>query len=480
MNKWIHIIGISGVATSAVAVMFKNLGWKVTGSDKAFFPPASEYLQANSIEILVGFKEEHLYDAKGDLPDLVIYQGMKGENNPEITFAREKGLKLTTYAESLVEYIIHPEQSIVVAGTYGKTTITAAITKMLLQADKKISYMFGGVPQDMPFNALGKDVETQYSVIEGDEYMISLDQPTSKFFLYKAKYLVLNAISWEHLDLFKTEDEYIANFRKLVKTLPVDGFIVANANDKNVVNVVSQSPCKVIYYSINEKDALIEPEWLLVKDSKPLPCFMRKMTADKPLEIVPYERKIIGEFNEENLLAAAVLVSELGVKKERIQEAIREFKGVRRRLEVRAEFKNLMIVDDLGSSPPKANGTIKAIREDYPLAKIVAVLEPNAGNRVNSALPLFKGIFDQIEELIIPRFSRLPKSATLSRFDEQGLLAVMKEDGVNAQLIIDDDQLVNALIDFYRKFQDQQVIILFMSSHSLRGMIENLIAQVQE
>jgi len=185
MNKWIHIIGVSGTATSALAVMFKNMGWKVTGSDKAFFPPASSYAKGNGIEIKIGFNEGHLYDDKGQNPDLIMYQGMKGENNPEILKSRELGLKMYTYPELLQVNVLCPN-SIVITGTYGKTTITSALVDMFENAKLKISYMYAGIPVGKKYNAKAKDKSTEYSILEGDEYIISLKDKRSKFELYSS------------------------------------------------------------------------------------------------------------------------------------------------------------------------------------------------------------------------------------------------------------------------------------------------------
>jgi UDP-N-acetylmuramate: L-alanyl-gamma-D-glutamyl-meso-diaminopimelate ligase len=478
MNKWIHIVGIAGVATSALAVMFKNKGWTVTGSDKAFFPPSSTYLTDNGIKIMVGFDESHLYDAKGDLPDLVMYQGMKGENNPEIALARKLELKMDTFSQILNDYIIVPNNSIMVVGTYGKTTITAALVSMFINAGVNISYMFGGTPINMKANAAGKEFDTKYSIIEGDEYIVSTEKPTSKFFEFPAKYLIINSMEWEHLDIFKTEQDYIDNFAKLIEKMPSDGLIIANSRNENIVNITSKAKCKVIYYSYDDLNSKITPMWTLVKSSKPLPCFMRRDDGEKKFDLIPYEKAIIGGFNEENLLAASALAYELGIKKERIQESIRNFDGIKRRLEVRFKNDYLYVIDDLGSSPPKAQGGINAIRDDFPNAKLLIVFEPNAGNRVNAALPLFDKAFDSVDELLISRFTRLPLVKDLERFDENDFYQHMK-DKIIVNKFDSDSQMVEYIEKYVKNNKDELNIVLFLSSHNLRGMVEDLIKKFQ-
>ncbi len=469
-TKWVHIIGIAGTATSAVAVMFKDLGWKVTGSDKGFFPPVSTYLEHNRIKIMPGFKAERLTE-DGKHPDLVIVQGTKAAN-PEIAVAQKLLLTVKTYPEILQEYVLAPE-SIVVAGTYGKTTITAALVKMFLQARTDISYMVGGICVDLERSAVARTEQTKFSILEGDEYIISGEDRRSKFFLYKPKTLVLNALFWEHADVFKTESEYLDNFKKLIASLPEEGLLVANANNKNVVELAKLAPCRVVYYSAEKDKAETVPDWFLNNETMPLATMIRTPKGQTPAEIIPYEKQIIGDFNEENLLAAAVTASELGVKKERIQEAIKLFHGVKRRMEIIYAKDKVMVVDDFGSSPPKAKGTLAALRKDYPAAEIVAVFEPNTGNRVTEALPLYDTAFTDASEVVLGKFTQLPK-IDLERPDEQAIAGRINAAGTKTVYIPED----NALHEYLKQKTIQQnqdmLIICFMGSHSFRGMITEL------
>ncbi len=472
LPNWIHVIGICGVVTSGLSVMFKYRGVKVTGSDKGFFPPVSEYLQKYDIPIAIGYKSERLTDEDGNHPDLVIAQGLKGENNPEYQEALNLGIPIKTFPEILSEYVISDE-SIVIAGTYGKTTITSAVLEIFNKARIEVSYMFGGITPSMSETAKAKDKNTKFSVVEGDEYLTSLTDTTSKFFYYKPKYLLINSCQWEHPDLFPTEQSYIDNFKKLVKTLPEDGLLIANANDTNVVEVTKVAKCKIIFYSAENEKAVVEPLWYLEKISKPLPTFVRMDKEISSLEIIPYERKIIGEFNEENLLASAVLTYELGVRKERIQEAIEDFKGIKRRLEIKHEGNNFLVIDDFGSSPPKAKGSIKALREDYPKSEIYVVFEPNTGNRTEASIPTYREAFSEVNGIIFPRFTKLPKTA-LHRLNETELAEKLKQYYSNITVINDDDILVKVLIKQLELGTDRHKIVVFMGSHGFRGMIDRL------
>ncbi len=470
--NWVHIIGICGVVTSGLAVMFKYEGSKVTGSDKGFFPPISKFLEKYDIPIGIGYKANRLTDEDGKHPELVIIQGLKSDKNIEYQEAKRLGLTIKTFPEILAEYVIANE-SIVVAGTYGKTTISAVLVDIMKNANIDISYMYGGLNVNMDQTIMAKKDNTKFSIVEGDEYMTSLEDTSSKFFHYKTKYLILHSCQWEHPDMFPTEQLYVENFRNYVRKIPNDGIIVANANDKNVVDVVKDASCRVIYYSANKLNAFALPDWYLEKSSKPLPTFIRFKDDPSNLEIIPYERKIIGEFNEENFLAGSVMAYELGVKKEYIQDTISEFKGIKRRLEIKIQSDQFLIIDDFGSSPPKAHGSLQALRSDYPDSKIIAIFEPNTGNRTEASIPTYKKAFKLADEIIFPRFTKLP-NIDKKRFNAEELIESLKPYYDNITYVGDDDILVNLLVKEIELGDAVHKIIVFMGSHGFRGMIEKL------
>ncbi len=471
-NKWVHIIGICGVVTSGLAVMYKNLGWKVTGSDKGFFPPVSDYLAKYDIEIGLGYNPQRLTDEEGLHPDIVILQGVKSEDNAETKEARRLSLNVKYFTE-IVSDLVLVDNSIVVTGTYGKTTITALIVEILKNAGIDISYMFGGLPLQMTPTIKAAQKHTRYSVVEGDEYLTSLDDKTSKFFYYRPKILLLNSCKWEHPDLFSSEEAYVENFQNLIKKIPKEGLIIANANDKNVVKVCRNAKSKVVYYSQNREKSYIRPQWYLENESRPLKTLIRIDENGMPLEIIPYEKKILGDFNDENILAASVLTYELGVKKERIQESIYDFDGIKRRLEIRYTSNKATIIDDFGSSPPKAKGSLSSIRMAFPKSKIVAIFEPNTGNRTKAAIPTYTGCFQYADSLIFPRFTKLPKTK-LERLDETQLARELPE-VQQLEVITDDDKLIHSLYEQILQ-GDEHIVVVFLGSHGFRGIIESLMS----
>lgn len=468
-KHWVHIIGVCGITTSGIAVMFKNMGWKVTGSDKGFFPPVSDFLKFNKIDVQPGFKLERLHQG-GTSPDLVVIQGTKGEKNEEYQEALRLNLEIKPYAEILKEYVI-VEDSIVVVGSFGKTTVSSILVNIFNEAQIPISYMYGGLDPRFAANVKAKDENTKYSIVEGDEYLTSFKDKRSKFFHYNPKYLIINGIEYDHVDLFPTMQAYLDNFKKLVSEMPKDGIIVANIDDQNVQKVLNNAKCKVITFSGNQ-NLLFKPDWYLLRASSPLPTIIKNINNNQDnLAIIPFERNIIGQFNDLNMLAASVLAHTLDIKQSAIQAGLKKYQGVQRRLEIKARYKDILLIDDFGSTPAKAEAAIKTISEEYPQHKIITVFEPNSGNRNYNALQLFTKTFKNSDLVIIPKFTRIPKSKT-QRFSEDDLWELINENGVKAEYFPNDNDVITALKQSLNK--NNKSIVLFLGSHSFRGMITKM------
>ena len=197
-KKHIHITGICGVATSAIAIAFKKIGWKVTGSDKGFFPPVSTELEKQLVPFYAGWHPE-----KVGKPDIVMI-GASGTspNNPEIIYANENNIPVYPLAEILQKYFIK-KNSIVITGTWGKTTISALLSFILIQAKMDPSYFTGGLSLSHDTGAI---TDSDWSVMEGDEYQVSISDKRPKFTYYNPTHLLLTSVSWDHADLYPTEE----------------------------------------------------------------------------------------------------------------------------------------------------------------------------------------------------------------------------------------------------------------------------------
>lgn len=475
-KSWLHFIGMCGVTMAPLANVFKNMGWFITGSDRGIFPPMSDYLKRKKIPIELGFRSDHLlksyYKKKRrrvafikNQPDLVVVGNYIGLSNVEYKYAKEKDLKIMSYPEVLEEYLVK-SNSVVIAGTYGKTTSSALLSLIFSKAGNNPSFMIGGIAKNFKDGIV--NTKSDWSVIEGDEYISARFDKVSKFFHYKPEFLMLTACAWEHTDIFKDEQEYVDNFKKLVTSIPKHGIIVANRNGENVKEVLKEARCKVITYELNKVDnKLAYADWFNLShkeniDQGEIMIFNRNTKEEFSVNTL-----LIGEHNRENIIGCCALSRELDIKVKAIKEAVEKFVGIKRRLELRFEEENVKILDDHACSPPKVLGSLSALRDTFPEWYITIIFEPNVGNRTKEAMQLFKGVFKDADEVIIPRLKTVKTKEGDYRTTGKQLADILEEDNINVKYIGDDDKLVK----YVRNKDVGKQIICFMGAYSFRGMI---------
>jgi UDP-N-acetylmuramate: L-alanyl-gamma-D-glutamyl-meso-diaminopimelate ligase len=464
LPKHVHVIGICGVATSALAIAFHKAGVVVTGSDKGFFPPVSTELEKAGVPFYAGWHPEKMIG--GGLPDVCIVGTASGSANPETVFAKEKNIPLLSFAEAIGKFFVK-ERSVVCVGTWGKTSSSALLSHILIEAGFDPTYMFGGVSLSHEAAAyLGK---SDVSVFEGDEYKSGPSDPTAKFFYYKPTHLLLTAVSWDHADLYPTEESYFDAFKKLVKGVPANGFIVANKDQAGVAKTLEEYKGKITSYG-KSGDYSFEQ----VKQSETGLDF--KIRYGK--EISAVKSPMLGAFQAENITGCFAMASELGVPTEKIIAAIASFKGMRRRLEKRLDGETaksgVTIFDDIAHSPEKAASTLKELRSIYD-GKIIAIFEPNIGGREREAAAKYDDAFKDADMVIIPRLTKLKTSTEIEApMEGEELAATISKTHANVHTIADDQKLVDILATTAKKGDT----IVFLGSHGFRGMIEEAVKKL--
>jgi len=459
--KHIHVIGISGVATSALAIAFHKKGWKVTGSDKGFFPPASTALEDAGVSFYAGWHPELM--VKDGNPDLIVIPTASGSNNPETLYAKEHGLNMASYTEVFRDYFIK-KNSIVCTGTWGKTSSSALLSHILDTAGFDPSYMFGGV--SLSHDSAARLSDGDWSVFEGDEYKSGPTDPTPKFFYYKPTHLLLSAVSWDHADLYPTENDYFNAFKKLVSDIPITGLIVANADQPGVTQILQSSTKRIVHYGKSSGDYTYSN----VKQSENGLAFTISHNGD----LFDIASPILGAFQAENITGCFAMAHEIGIPAKKIIAAIRSFKGLKRRMEKRLDG-DITVIDDIAHSPEKASSVLSNLREIY-TGKIVTIFEPNIGGRRIESIAKYDNAFKDSDVVIIPRLTKLKTSEDGSEKPLEGddlAKAIMK---AHASVIyIDaDDQLVEYLIQNAKKGD----VIAFLGSHGFRGMIEETVKKL--
>ncbi len=439
MKKHVHFIGICGVTMAPLAVLYREMGWKVTGSDKAFFPPMSTYLEKNGIKIMPGFKKEHL---EGN-PDMVIVMAFITEKNPEIVEAKRKKIPVKVYADVLPE-LIERENSIVIAGDCGKTSTTALVSWLLEKAGYNPSFMIGGLPKNFDHGI--RRTNSDWSVMEGDEYPASSWSNTPRFLYYNPKYLILTDVRWDHMDKFPSEQIYIRMFEKLVAKIPAGGAIIANSEGQNVKKVIQKARARVIFY-----------------DSVSFKNFP-----------TPFK----GNIWRQNCAATIALARCLGIRDEVTRAALKTFRGIKRRQEVRAQHKNIVVIDDYAHTPVKAAGGLEAISKMFPGYQLYVIYEP--GNRSKAALGRedYRECFRRAQGVFLPRVSAANEEV---RDFNRKLAKKLSGFYKNCSYIENDGEVVaeiKKLADTAKRDKNK-VAFVFMSQKGFRGMIEGVISLLQ-
>lgn len=451
--KHIHFIGICGVAMSALAIAFKKAGFEVSGSDAGFFPPVSTNLEKNKITFYPGWHPE-----KMSTPNLVIVGNVASSTNPEWQAVQTKKLNYLSYPEAIAKYFVK-ENSIVCAGTYGKTTTSALLSFILTQTGFNPSYMFGGLTvNDFASAAL---TDSKYSILEGDEYKTARWDNGAKFLHYSPTHLLLTAVEWDHADLYPTATSYFSAFNQLLKMIPATGLLVASENvmkNANLDLTSIKSPLKT-YGKSAQNDYVYSDVKMTTTGIK-----FNILHKEKVYQI---SSPLIGDYMAENIVGAFALAHTLGVEANKIIEAIKNFIGLKRRLEKRLVGK-ITVFDDIAHSPAKIMSVLKNLRQIYQ-QKIICVFEPNTGNRQPASIPSYNHAFKDADEVIIPKLTKLKTSENMHHFDEKELTNIISATHSNVKNIDNDDNLVKYLSE------QTDAIVVFCGSHGFRGMIESLI-----
>ncbi len=463
--KHIHFIGICGVAMSALAIAFHKKGYRVTGSDVGFYPPISTHLEKQGVSYYAGWHPEKVlaeFVSKNSNDEyLVIVGNVASSNNPEWLFVKENGIPYLSYPEAVATFFVR-EHSIVAAGTYGKTTSTTLLTWILAQAGFDPSYMFGGLTID-PTDAAAI-TESSWSILEGDEYKSSRFDLRPKFSHYKPTHLLLTGMSWDHVDVYPTEESYVEAFTTLIAGMPKQGLIVANQDDSRVESLTKTFTGTRITYGMGPEANV---RYSSIEQKKSGLTFT--ITADEKEWVVT--SPMLGAYQAANITGCFALARAIGISPEKIIASIASFSGIKRRLEKRLADP-VTIFDDIAHSPAKAASVLQTLRE-LTSGKLIAVFEPNSGNREESAKPLYTHAFDHADEVIIPRLTNIKIDLTKKErpMDGETLTEVIAQTHKNVHHIDDDEQLVTHL----KKTARPNDCIVFLGSHGFRGMIEQTV-----
>ncbi|WP_252177090.1 UDP-N-acetylmuramate:L-alanyl-gamma-D-glutamyl-meso-diaminopimelate ligase [Endozoicomonas sp. 4G] len=357
----VHILGICGTFMGSLALLARDVGIRVSGSDEHVYPPMSTQLEAQGIELMQGYHIEHLKDE----PDLVVIGNAMSRGNPVVEHVLNKGLAYTSGPQFFAEHILKDKWVLAAAGTHGKTTTSSMLAWILEHAGMAPGFLIGGIPANFGISA--RMGETPFFVVEADEYDTAFFDKRSKFVHYHPRTAILNNLEFDHADIFENLAAIQKQFHHLVRTIPGDGRILSPASCE-ALNQVLEMGC----WSEQEQ---LGVEWTT-----------RLIKADGTAFDVLYQGKVAGqvnwsltgEHNVANGLAAIAAARHVGVSPALACEALCLFKGVKRRMELLADIDGIKVYDDFAHHPSAIETTLNGLRAGHPNDRIRAIIEPRS------------------------------------------------------------------------------------------------------
>ncbi|MFV3412036.1 UDP-N-acetylmuramate:L-alanyl-gamma-D-glutamyl-meso-diaminopimelate ligase [Pseudomonas nitroreducens] len=361
----IHILGICGTFMGSLAVLAKELGHRVTGSDANVYPPMSTQLEAQGIELMQGYDPAHLEPA----PDLVVVGNALSRGNPAVEYVLNKGLPYVSGPQWLADHVLQGRWVLAAAGTHGKTTTSSMLAWVLEHAGMSPGFLIGGVPQNFGVSArLGG---TPFFVVEADEYDSAFFDKRSKFVHYHPRTAILNNLEFDHADIFPDLAAIERQFHHLVRTIPGEGLVIHPTAETALKRVIDMG-CWTPVQTTGEGG-----QWqarLLSEDGS----HFEVMFDGRAQGTVDWE--LTGQHNVANALACLAAARHVGVVPELGCAALSAFKSVKRRMEKVAEVKGITIYDDFAHHPTAIATTLDGLRKRVGDAKVIAVVEPRSNS----------------------------------------------------------------------------------------------------
>jgi UDP-N-acetylmuramate: L-alanyl-gamma-D-glutamyl-meso-diaminopimelate ligase len=470
-EKHIHLIGICGTAMASLAGMLKQRGFRVTGSDAAAYPPMSDFLTALEIPVAQPFDARNLEPR----PNLVVVGNAISRGNPELEQLLDQRIPFCSLPQLLHDEFLRGREVLVVAGTHGKTTTTSMLAWIFHTAGMQPSFLIGGIAEN--FGSSFHLGQGKHFILEGDEYDTAFFDKGPKFLHYFPDAVILTSVEFDHADIYKDLDAVETAFKRLVNLIPrrgriiaFDGMVGEAAESASLERCLSKSFCPVERYGTaprsgwritNLKFEAGYTTWSVLKDGH--------AWAD-------LEFPLAGEYNVWNATAAAALASAYGISKEEIGAALKTFKSVKRRLEVKARVNGITIIDDFAHHPTAIAGTLKALRARYAGARLWAILEPRSNTlrrRVLQAdLARSLALADEVIVAGVFRSESLPEN---ERLDLPELSRDIQKHGGHARLMSDADEIVEAVAPEMHSGD----VVAILSNGGFGGIYEKLPAKLR-
>ena len=413
---------------ASAAVAMHELGYQVTGSDQdVIYPPMSTFLAERGIRVMAGYAEVNL----SQRPDLVVVGNAISRGNPEAEAVLERKLRYCSLPELLKEFFIRGRRSLVVTGTHGKTTTASLLAWVLESEGLNPSFLIGGIPRNLGQGA--RFTDSEWFVIEGDEYDTSFFDKRSKFVHYLPEVAILNNLEFDHADIFPTLADIQLSFRRFIHLIPRNGLLLANGDEANITPLLDIRHCPVKRFGLGVDNELRASGLVLKEDS-----------SEFELGGTRFRIPMVGELNVRNALAVAAAARHCGIRDSVIQSAFDSFLSVKRRMEVRGEAGGVTVIDDFGHHPTAIRETVRALRVKFPGRRIWAVFEPRSNTtRRNVFQQELVDALERADVVVVAEVARLEQLPLGERLNPEKLMQDLRLTGKPASYLPTVDSIVD-------------------------------------
>jgi UDP-N-acetylmuramate: L-alanyl-gamma-D-glutamyl-meso-diaminopimelate ligase len=464
-KKHVHLIGICGTAMASLAGMLNERGFRVTGSDAAAYPPMSDFLASLKIPVAQPFDPANLKPH----PDLAVVGNAISRGNVELEYILDERIPFCSLPQILHDEFLRGKEVLVVAGTHGKTTTTSMLSWIFHSAGLEPSFLIGGIAENFGSSfALGKG---KHFILEGDEYDTAFFDKGPKFLHYFPDRVVLTSVEFDHADIYKDLDAVETAFKRLVNLVPRRGAIVAIDTGESVARCIAKAFCPVERYGmqaiaqwriVNLRFEPAKTSWTVLKSGEPW---------------MDFEFGLAGEYNVCNATAAAAMAAGCGIAKNKIQAALKTFKSVKRRLEVKAQVNGITIIDDFAHHPTAIAGTLTALRSRFPGSRLWVILEPRSNTlRRNVFQHELANSLALADEVIVAGVFKSDAIPPAERLDLMAVGADLQQRGKRARIISGVDGIVQVAAPEMRSGD----VVAILSNGGFDGIYQKLPAKLKE
>ena len=450
---------------ASLAGMLQARGHKVTGSDQNVYPPMSTQLEELGIEIINGYKAEN-----ADIgADCTIVGNTISRGNAELEEVLNRKLVYRSQAEIVKEEFIRGRRSLVIAGTHGKTTTTSIATWVAECGGLNPSFLVGGIVQN--FGASFRVAESDYFIIEGDEYDTAYFDKKPKFMHYLPEIAVVNNIEFDHADIYKDIHEIKFAFSRLMNLVPSNGRLIVGIDSPIVREVLDEMHGK-LHTNIETFGTSDDAKWQ-ARDIDFSGDVTRFTVFKDGHSWSEFETNLIGEFNIRNCLAVIIAADAWGISKEKMQEAFRTFKSVKRRVEIRGVIGGVTVIDDFAHHPTAVEETLKALKTKYKNNRLIAVFEPRSwSSRLAVFQEPYRKAFSYADYVVIAGVYNTSKASELGKvLDVAELVEDIKLQGKPAMSFPDADAIVSHLAPELKSGD----VVAIMSNGGFGGIHEKIL-----